>query len=649
MAKKVKNPQDRVWDQASLETLIKAERDCIDTCFTRLDAQQSPCRFGTEGLCCRICYMGPCRITNKAPRGVCGADADTIVARNFLREVAGGTAAHSDHGRHLVLLLKQAAEGRIADYVIRDERALRRIAKSYGIEEKGSTKEAVALQLANLLLKEFMLQEDTLSTLSLSPVRQQDIWRGQSVAPLGIDRMVVESLHRTHMGVDHDYRNILLQAFRTALADGWGGSRIATQISDILFGTPSPVRSDANLGVLRKDTVNIVVHGHEPELPEMLTIAARDPAMQAYAKEAGAAGITLAGICCTANEILMRHGIPVAGSFLQQELAIVTGAVEMMLVDVQCCMPSLPDVARSYHTEIISTSDIAKTVGATHIPLNRQNPLATAKILIRRAVDNFKNRNPEKVSIPDIKTPLVAGFSVDAIKYMMGGRFRASFRPLNDAVIQGRIRGIVGIVGCNNPRTRVDAYINTLTRALIGQNVLVLKTGCAAIASAKEGMLRPEAALEAAGVGLREVCEAIGMPPVLHMGSCVDNSRILEVGTEVVLEGGLGDDLSQIPAVGVAPEWMSEKAVAIACYFVASGIDVVLGHPFHVGGSDNVTRFLNEETRELFNASFYVCEDPLRAADIVIGLIDKKREVLGINRKAERKLYDMEDRRKLDV
>ncbi|HUH65523.1 MAG TPA: anaerobic carbon-monoxide dehydrogenase catalytic subunit, partial [Syntrophales bacterium] len=590
MTKKELKPQDRVWDRASLEALMKAERDCVETCFARLDAQPASCRFGQEGLCCRICYMGPCRITNKSPRGVCGADADTIVARNFLREVAGGTAAHSDHGRHLVLLLKQAAEGKIPDYVIRDERALRRIAAGYGIKDKGRSKEAVALELADLLLKEFMLQEEPLATLRLSPAKQQAIWNNRAVAPLGIDRMVVESLHRTHMGVDHDYRNVLLQAFRTALADGWGGSRIATQISDILFGTPSPVRSDANLGVLGKDTVNIVVHGHEPELSEMLAIASRDPEVQAYAKQAGAGGITLAGICCTANEILMRHGIPVAGSFLQQELAVVTGAVEMMLVDVQCCMPSLPEIARNYHTKIVSTADIAKTVGTTHIILNRDNPLATAKVLVRRAIDNFKNRDPKKVAIPDVKKPLVAGFSVDAIKYMMGGRFRASFRPLNDAVIQGRIRGIVGIVGCNNPRTRVDAFINTLTRELIGKNVLVLKTGCAAIASAKEGMLRPEAALEAAGAGLREVCEAIGMPPVLHMGSCVDNSRVLEAGTEVVREGGLGDNLSQIPAVGVAPEWMSEKAVAIACYFVASGIDVILGHPFHIGGSENVQR-----------------------------------------------------------
>jgi anaerobic carbon-monoxide dehydrogenase catalytic subunit len=649
MTKDIQKPEERVWDRASLETLVKAERECVDTCFSRLDTQQNPCRFGSEGLCCRICYMGPCRITNKSPRGVCGADADTIVARNFLREVAGGTAAHSDHGRHLVLLLKRAAEERGADYVIRDEGALRRTAKRYEIGEAGRTKEAVALELADLLLKEFMNQEETLATLRLAPVKQQALWRNRSSAPLGIDRMVVESLHRSHMGVDHDFRNLLLQAFRTALADGWGGSRIATQVSDILFGTPMPVRGDANLGVLGNKTVNIIVHGHEPELSEMLAIAVRDPALRDYASQAGAEGITLAGICCTANEILMRHGIPVAGSFLQQELAIVTGAVEMMLVDVQCCMPSLPGVARHYHTEIVSTTDIAKTIGATHLSLNRENPLASAKELIKRAIDNFKNRDPQKMAIPEVKKPLVAGFSVEAIKYMLGGRFRASFRPLNDAIMQGRIRGIAGIVGCNNPRTRVDAYINVLTRELIAQNVLVLKTGCAAIASAKEGMLRPEAALEQAGAGLREVCEAVGMPPVLHMGSCVDNSRILEAGTEVVLEGGLGDDLSQIPAVGMAPEWMSEKAVAIACYFVASGIDVVLGHPFHIGGSDAVTRFLNEETRELFNASFHVCDDPLRAAALVIDLLDRKRERLGINRKAERKLFDMEDRRKLDV
>jgi anaerobic carbon-monoxide dehydrogenase catalytic subunit len=641
--------EDRATDQASIQMLNKAATDCVETCFARMDLQRNQCGFGKNGLCCRLCHMGPCRITAKAPLGVCGADADTIVARNYLREVAGGTAAHSDHGRHLVLLLKKVAEGRGGYYTIADEPALRQAARLYGIEERGRAKEGVALELAELFLAEFTRQEDPLRTLQLAPVKRQSLWHNRGIKPTGIDRMVVECLHRTTMGVDHDYRNILLHAFRTSLADGWGGSRVASITSDILFGTPAPVRSHANLGVLGEKTVNIIVHGHEPALSEMLALASRDAELLAEAKAVGAEGITLAGICCTANEILIRHGIAVAGNFLQQELAIITGAVEMLITDVQCCMPSLPQVAKTYHTEVVSTSDLAQTIGASHVPFDEERALDSAKDLIRRAIANYRNRDPRKVAIPKVSRPLVAGFSVAAIKYMLGGTFRASFRPLNDAIIQGRIKGIVGIVGCNNPKTKTDAYINTLTRELIKREVIILKTGCAAIASAKEGILTPETALELAGPGFREVCEAVGIPPVLHMGSCVDNSRLLEAATEVVLEGGLGDDLSEVPAVGVAPEWMSEKAIAIGCYFVASGVEVILGHPFHVGGSEKVTRFLNEEARGLFGAAFHVHSDPHEAVAAIMEIINRKRDRLGINRKAERKLYDMKDRRALDV
>ncbi|MBD3391402.1 MAG: anaerobic carbon-monoxide dehydrogenase catalytic subunit [Chitinivibrionales bacterium] len=644
-----KRPEDRVTDSASIEVLQKAGRDGISTSFSRLDEQGIQCQFGKSGVCCRICHMGPCRITKKAPRGVCGADADTIVARNFLRELVGGAAAHSDHARHLVLLLRKVAAGEGGDYRLRDERALRSTARLYGVDEAGRGPEEIARELAGVLLEEFTKQEDELATVGLAPENQRAIWRANEVAPAGIDRMVVESMHRTHMGVDHDYRSVLRQAFRTSVADGWGGSRIASMVSDILFGSPSPVRSTANLGVLGMNTVNIIVHGHEPELSEMLAVASRDPEIVEHARDVGAEGVTLAGICCTANEILMRHGIPVAGNFLQQELALVTGAVEMMLIDVQCCMPSLPEVAAAYHTEIVSTSAIARTRGASHAPFDERDALASAKKLITRAIANYPRRDSGKVAIPSAQKPLVAGFSVDAIKYMLGGSFRASFRPLNDAIMQNRIVGIAGIVGCNNPKTKLDSYINTLTRELVKRNVLVLKTGCAAIASAKEGLLTPEAALAHAGDGLREVCETVGMPPILHLGSCVDNSRILEAATEVVREGGLGDDISQVPAVGVAPEWMSEKAVAIGCYFVASGIDVILGHPFHVSGSDNVTSFLNEEARDLFGGSFHVAREPLEAAEKIMALLMEARERLGINAKAERKLYDMKDRRELRV
>jgi carbon-monoxide dehydrogenase catalytic subunit len=448
------------------------------------------------------------------------------------------------------------------------------------------------------------------------------------------------------MGVDHDYLNLLHHAFQVALADGWGGSRVASICSDILFGTPSPVKSAANIGVLKKETVNILIHGHEPALSEILTAVVSDPQIIDYAKESGAQGITLAGICCTANEILIRHGIPLAGNFLQQELAIVSGAVEMMIIDVQCCMPSLPDVAKNYHTEIISTADIAKTIGASHVSVaHNGDPVKHAKELVKRAVDNFKNRNPAKVNIPANNENLVAGFSIDAIKYMLGGSFRASFRPLNDAIIANRILGIAGIVGCNNTKQKTDDYTNTLTRELIKRNVLVLQTGCAAIGSAKAGLLKPETALEHAGAGLREVCEAVGIPPVLHLGSCVDNCRILEAATEVVFEGGLGDDLAGLPAVGVAPEWMSEKAIAIGCYFVASGIDVILGNPFYVSGSQAVSNYLHNDVRNEYGASFHFIDDPLKAADFIVEMLNQARDALGINKKTERKLFDMKDRR----
>jgi anaerobic carbon-monoxide dehydrogenase catalytic subunit len=649
MPKDIEQFREKVIDEASAEMLVKAQCDCVETCYDRADTYKVQCNFGKAGVCCRNCHMGPCRITKNTPRGICGANEDTIVARNFLREVVGGTAAHSDHGRHLVLRLKKVAKGEGHGYKITDERMLRYNARLFGIEEVGRTNEEVALDLANLMLQEFSSQEEPLKTLELAPLKRRSLWDAKEVAPMGIDRMCVEAMHRTTMGVDHDYKNLLMHAFRTSLSDGWGGSRVASMVSDILFGSPAPVKSTANLGVLGIKTVNIIIHGHEPALSEMLTIAVQDPEVKEYARQAGAEGVTLAGICCTANEILMRHGVPVAGNVLQQELAIVTGAVEMMVIDVQCCMPSLPTVAKNYHTQIISTADIAKTVGAIHLNFDEDAPLESAKALIKKAIDNYANRDQSKVSIPGQTEPIVAGFSVDAIKYMLGGRYRASFRPLNDAIMQGRIVGVVGIVGCSNPKKKTDEYTTVLTRELVKRNVLVLKTGCAAIAAGKAGLLKPEVGLEMAGKGLREVCETVGMPPVLHMGSCVDNCRILEAATEIVREGGLGDDLSSIPAVGVAPEWMSEKAIAIGCYFVASGVDVILGNPFYTSGSENVTKFLNEETKDIFGASFHLCEDPQEAVGLIMAMLNEKRDKLGINKKAERKLYDMKDRRGMDV
>ena len=639
--------EGRADDLATVEMLGKAKIDCIETCFDRYETQKNHCKFGKEGTCCKICYMGPCRITPKAPRGVCGADADTIAARNFLREVTGGTASHSDHGRHLALLLKEIAHGHEIGYGIKDPQAVMEIAKLYGLETEDRELNDVVRELADIFIGDFTTQEETIKTVSLAPQKTRTTWANAGILPQGIDRMCVEAMHRTHMGVDHDYKNLLMHAFRQSLSNGWGGSRIASMASDILFGTPRALKTEVNLGILNKNNVNILVHGHEPTLSDMIAIAVKQPDIVEYAKSVGAEGVTVGGICCTANEVLMRHGIPIAGNFLQQELAIVTGAVEMMIVDVQCIMPSLPVVAEHYHTMIIGTTPMAKTIGAENFDFDEAHALESAKELVKKAIDNFKNRDNAAVQIPNTKESVIAGFSIREIKYMLGGSFRASFRPLNDAIIQNRIKGVVGIVGCNNPKFKTDWYANTLVKELLKNNVLVVETGCCAIASGKDGKRTPETALEYAGQGLREVCETVGMPPVLHMGSCVDNTRILEACTEIVKEGGLGDSIAGLPAVGVCPELMSEKAVSISCYCVATGIDVFIGHPFHITGSENVYKFLTEDVKEMFNAAMHFEENPVEAANKIVAVLDEKRDKLGINKKYERKLLDQKERREV--
>ena len=634
-------------DQATIDMVGIAGAAEITTVFDRYELQKPQCKFGTDGVCCRLCHMGPCRITPKAHLGICGADADTITARNLLREIAAGTAAHSDHGRMLTRTLKLVAQGKGGDYKIVDTGRLHEAAKFFEIPSEGKDDLALANDLADFFLTQFSWSEEPNATLKLAPEKRQALWTKLRINPHGIDSAVVELMHRTHMGVDHDYRHLIMAGMQCSLADGWVGSAIATTVSDILFGTPAPVRSRVNLGVLAGNKVNVIVHGHEPTLSEMLAVAAGDQELLDYAKSKGAEGINVAGICCTANEVLMRHGLPIVGNFLQQELAILTGAVEVMVIDVQCVMPSLAQVSKCFHTKLVSTSEIAHTAEAEQITFDSRDGYQQACDLIRKAIDNFEYRDKERVHIPDESMELVAGFSNETIFHMLGGRFRSTFRPLNDAIIDGRIRGVAGIIGCSNPKVVSDHGHVTLARELIKRNVLVLQTGCAAIACAKAGLLTPEAALAQAGASLREVCEAVGIPPVLHMGSCVDNSRILMACTNLVHEGGLGDDLSDLPVAGAAPEWMSEKAVAIGHYFVASGLYVVLGHPLYVEGSHNVHDLLCNEMENITGGRFEWEPDPVIAADKILAHIEKKRDALHINTQKERKMYDMKSRREL--
>ena len=623
----------RSADAATREMMVLAGEAGIQTVWDRLELQKAQCRFGKQGLCCRNCFMGPCRVNpdgKGAAVGVCGAGVDTIVARNLLRHIAAGTAAHSDHGREIARTLLLAAEGKSEAYKIRGRAKLRALAEEYGIAQDGRSDEMLARELAELLLGEFGKQEEVLINTSRAPEQQRKNWAAADATPRGVDREVVTGLHMTTMGVDNDPEHLILAAARTALADGWGGSMIATDVSDVLFGEPHPLRSRVNLGVLKKDEVNILVHGHEPTLSDVLVAATRDPELVAEAAAVGAKGINLAGICCTANEILMRHGIPVAGNFLQQELAVMTGAVEVMLVDVQCVFPAVTELQKCFHTKIVSTSAKAKFPGAVCIPFHEEAAMETAREIVRVAIENYARRDPEKVNIPDIREPIVAGFTKEVIFNILGGRYRPSFRPLNDGIQTGRLRGVAGVVGCNNPKFPHDECHLALVKELIRNDVLVVQTGCSAIACGKAGLLAPEAAERCAGKGLQEICRAVGIPPVLHVGACVDNSRILTACAEMVKEGGIGDSFDKLPVAGAAPEWMSEKAIAIGMYFVASGIYVVIGQPLPVEGSQFVVDLLTKTLEDHFGATWAFEPDPIRAAHLMIDHIDRKRRDLGL-------------------
>ena len=646
-------------DKATVEMLAKARADKVSTVFDRAE-EMRPCPVGAEGSCCKNCAMGPCRVpapkkkgeseAEKAKRrGVCGATAETISARNFVRMVAAGTSAHSDHARGVAELFLGTAKGEVPGFAIKDEQKLYQVALDMDVEIGDRSIQDIAIEVGEKCLAEFGRQSGELYFVKRAPLKRQELWKKVGITPRGIDREVVELMHRTHMGVDQDYRNLMIQGMRCSLADGWGGSMISTELQDILFGNPVPIAGRINLGVLKEDEVNLVMHGHEPLLPELLVVASQDPEIQAYAKSKGAKGINLAGMCCSANEVLMRHGIPVAGNFLQQEMAIITGAVDAMVVDVQCEMQSLADVAKCYHTKVITTNPRAKMEGAMHIEFDEHHGTEIAKRILRAAIENFPNRKGKPVQIPSESHEMVVGFSHETINYLLGGLFRSSYRPLNDNIINGRIRGVAGVVGCNNARTTHDSAHLAMIKELIKNDVIVLTTGCSAMACGKAGLLTPEAASKYCGAGLAEVCETVGIPPILHMGSCVDNSRILMAATAVVKDGGLGDDISDLPAAGAAPEWMSEKAIAIGQYFVASGVYTVFGTTFPTTGSEEMCKLLFEELEDLVGGKWGFEPDPEKAARLMIEHIDKKRKALGLDKARERVLYDMAMRRELDA
>ena len=615
---------------ALLENGVKVGADSWQQ---RAKNQTPHCGFGEAGTCCRICSMGPCRITPKAPRGICGCDVHGIVGRNYLRFTAGGSATHSDHGREIMHTLYQTREG--GNYQVKDPEKLKRIAKEWGVETEGKDIYDLAHEIAEIGLLEYGKPFGTQRFLKRAPEHTQKLWNEAGIEPRAIDREVSQSLHMTHMGCSSKPEALIRQSLRAGLSDGWGGSMMGTEFSDVMFGTPKPIDTTANIGAMEKDNVNIIVHGHDPSLSEMIVFYANDPEMIAYAKENGAKGITVAGVCCTSNEVTMRHGIPMAGNFLSQENVVLTGACEAIVVDVQCIFPALGPLSKCFHTKFITTSPIAQIPDSDFIEFHAESAGENARAIVRTAIENFKNRRPELVNIPDLKTKARVGYSVEAIKKELDGVCNShvdtygTTKPLIDCVKAGVLRGAVAMVGCNNPKVRPDTAHIELMKKLLKNDIIVILSGCSAQAAAKAGLMDPDAK-EYCGEGLKRVCELVGIPPVLHMGSCVDISRMMILASDIAKDWGI--NISQIPLCGCAPEWMSEKAVSIGNYVVATGIDTYLGVDPYTKGSSEVVELLQGEhgVKDWVEAHFIVDTDIESLGDKMIAGIEAKRAALGI-------------------
>ena len=571
----------------------------------RVKNQTPHCKFGEQGVCCRICAMGPCRITPKAPRGICGCDAHGIVGRNFLKFTAAGAATHSDHGREICHTLHCAAED--GNYKVKDPEKLLRIAKEWGVETEGKDIYDLAHEMAEIGLMEYGKPFGYQRFLDRMPEGQKEKLIENEIAPRAIDREVSTSLHMAHMGCSSLPEALVKQSLRAGMADGWGGSMMGTEFSDVLFGTPKPIDTEANLGVMVAENVNIVVHGHDPSLSEM--------------------------ICEYADSPEMRRGIPMAGNFLQQENVVLTGACEAIVVDVQCIFPALGPLSKCFHTKFVTTSPIAQMPDSEFIRFNAETAGENAKAIVKMAIENFKNRKPELVHIPDMKAKATVGYSVEAIVKTLDGVTNSQVdetgttKPLLECITSGVIRGAVAMVGCNNPKIRPDYAHIELMKKLIANDIVVIASGCSAQAAAKAGLM-DKSAKDICGAGLKRVCELADIPPVLHMGSCVDISRMMILAAELAKDSGL--QINQLPVVGCAPEWMSEKAVSIGNYVVGTGIDTFLGVDPYVSGSSEMCELLTEGTRKWTGAAYTVETDIEKLTDLMIERIEEKRTALGI-------------------
>lgn len=613
-------------DPAVREMLLHMEKAGCETCFDRFDSQKPHCTFGMAGVCCRNCNMGPCRITKKSSRGVCGADADLIVARNLLRWVAAGVAAHGARGREIMLALKASAQG-LLQIPIAGAEKVKKSAAQFGINTDGKTVEELASEVADILIEDLSRavpgKHKTLHAFATQ--ERINVWKELDILPVGAYHEVFEALHRTSTGTDGDWKNIMKQFLRCGLAFAWSSVLGSSIAMDSLFGIPERSTVKANLGALKEGYVNIAVHGHSPLLVSEIVKQGRSEEFVSLAREKGALGIQFYGICCSGLSAMYRYGgvIPLSNA-VGAELVLGTGALDLWVADVQDVFPSIIEVAKCFKTTVVTTSDSARLPGAEHYGYDHEHSNlseteALARTIIKRAIDSFASRRDVPVFIPKYEVDAEIGFSVEYAISRFG-----SAGAIADALKSGKILGIVNLVGCNNPRVIYEKAIADVALKLIENNILVLTNGCASFPLLKLGFCN-KAALRKAGNGLREFLEP-DLPPVWHMGECLDNARASAFFR--ALSDASGKDIKDMPFAFASPEWSNEKGVGAALGFRLLGVNSYHSVYPPVQGSAKVMKYLFEDTQQTLGSVMVVEVDPEKLADRIVSDIKKKRKAL---------------------
>ncbi len=601
-----------------------------ETSHHRVATQKTKCGFGLQGVCCRLCANGPCRITPDAPRGICGANADTIVARNFTRAVAAGSGCYIHIVENTARQLKNTG---LSKGKIRSEKALDHLADLFGIT--GATdKWDLAVKVADAVLSDLYRPEyepmELVEKLAYAPRVKR--WKELGIMPGGAKGEVFNNVVKTSTNLSSDPVEMMTSCLRLGISTGVYGLMLTNLLNDVVLGDPEIRMAPVGMNVIDPDYINILITGHQHSLFTYIQDRLTDEDVVAKAKAAGAKGFKLVGCTCVGQDLQLRgaHYTEIfdghAGNNYISEAVLSCGAIDAVLSEFNCTLPGIEPICDELKIKQICLDVVAKKANAEYIPYNFATREADGEKIIDEIIDAYKERRgkvPMNLFPDHGNKNTLTGVSEGSLKAFLGG----SWKPLIDLIVSGKIKGIAGVVGCSSVAYGHDTLTVELTKELIKRDIIVLTAGCSSGGLENVGLMTPEAA-ELAGPNLKAVCKELGIPPVLNFGPCLAIGRLEIVATEIAAE--LGVDLPQLPLVLSAAQWLEEQAIADGAFALALGLPLHLGVPPFMTGSKLVTRILTEDMVSLTGGKVIIDPNGVSAADKLEAIIEEKRKALNI-------------------